>query len=141
MISAPSWCGSASRRGGRAVGRSRTGATAHPDLGFDQGWPGFMMTERAAPPACRAGGRSHAQQIAGEAIRASAVERSAAHENDRTGRPGALQIRRACREYPVRGRADVAKLCAAGARSEEHTSELQSLMRNSYAVFCLKKKK
>src|SRR3546814_2384942 len=27
-----------------------------------------------------------------------------------------------------------------GNRSEEHTSELQSLMRNSYAVFCLKKK-
>src|SRR3546814_4707367 len=26
-------------------------------------------------------------------------------------------------------------------RSEEHTSELQSLMRNSYSVFCLKKKK
>src|SRR3546814_11361235 len=32
-------------------------------------------------------------------------------------------------EQPVRG------------RSEEHTSELQSLMRISYAVFCLKKKK
>src|SRR3546814_7566842 len=30
--------------------------------------------------------------------------------------------------------------CAAS-RSEEHTSELQSLMRISYAVFCLKKKK
>src|SRR3546814_4997529 len=30
---------------------------------------------------------------------------------------------------------------ACGARSEEHTSELQSLMRISYAVFCLKKKK
>src|SRR3546814_4611700 len=29
---------------------------------------------------------------------------------------------------------------AAGLRSEEHTSALQSLMRNSYAVFCLKKK-
>src|SRR3546814_4478446 len=29
----------------------------------------------------------------------------------------------------------------AHARSEEHTSELQSLMRISYAVFCLKKKK
>src|SRR3546814_6344840 len=27
-----------------------------------------------------------------------------------------------------------------GGRSEEHTSEIQSLMRNSYAVFCLKKK-
>src|SRR3546814_4781031 len=30
---------------------------------------------------------------------------------------------------------------AVTARSEEHTSELQSLMRISYAVFCLKKKK
>src|SRR3546814_4727278 len=30
---------------------------------------------------------------------------------------------------------------AGAARSEEHTSELQSLMRISYAVFCLKKKK
>src|SRR3546814_8756780 len=30
---------------------------------------------------------------------------------------------------------------AAAHRSEEHTSELQSLMRISYAVFCLKKKK
>src|SRR3546814_9232915 len=30
---------------------------------------------------------------------------------------------------------------AAATRSEEHTSELQSLMRISYAVFCLKKKK
>src|SRR3546814_4634096 len=29
----------------------------------------------------------------------------------------------------------------AAERSEEHTSELQSLMRTSYAVFCLKKKK
>src|SRR3546814_8718353 len=28
-----------------------------------------------------------------------------------------------------------------GTRSEEHTSELQSLMRHSYAVFCLQKKK
>src|SRR3546814_1372473 len=30
---------------------------------------------------------------------------------------------------------------AGGQRSEEHTSELQSLLRISYAVFCLKKKK
>src|SRR3546814_4381532 len=34
---------------------------------------------------------------------------------------------------------DVTVACAQ--RSEEHTSELQSLMRISYAVFCLKKKK
>src|SRR3546814_1780729 len=33
------------------------------------------------------------------------------------------------------------RLPVASPRSEEHTSELQSLMRISYAVFCLKKKK
>src|SRR3546814_4262094 len=38
---------------------------------------------------------------------------------------------------------DITELAATGLldRSEEHTSELQSLMRISYAVFCLKKKK
>src|SRR3546814_993164 len=34
----------------------------------------------------------------------------------------------------------VGLFCAIWPRSEEHTSELQSLMRISYAVFCLKKK-
>src|SRR3546814_8449439 len=40
-------------------------------------------------------------------------------------------------------RADAGRLSTIGARprSEEHTSELQSLMRISYAVFCLKKKR
>src|SRR3546814_1138251 len=37
--------------------------------------------------------------------------------------------------------AGVAVVILFSGRSEEHTSELQSLMRNSYAVFCLKKKK
>src|SRR3546814_1492519 len=37
--------------------------------------------------------------------------------------------------------ADGAIALVVGVRSEEHTSELQSLMRISYAVFCLKKKK
>src|SRR3546814_1284362 len=37
--------------------------------------------------------------------------------------------------------ADIAKPWPANWRSEEHTSELQSLMRISYAVFCLKQKK
>src|SRR3546814_1341354 len=41
----------------------------------------------------------------------------------------------AFRFEPVEGAA------ANALRSEEHTSELQSLMRNSYAVFCLKNKK
>src|SRR3546814_978719 len=42
-------------------------------------------------------------------------------------RHAVLRTRRPCRRDRV--------------RSEEHTSELQSLMRNSYAVFCLQKKK
>src|SRR3546814_6718581 len=40
----------------------------------------------------------------------------------------------------VRLLADELDPATAAARSEEHTSELQSLMRISYAVFCLKKK-
>src|SRR3546814_10203517 len=36
---------------------------------------------------------------------------------------------------------DFSRVPAPPTRSEEHTSELQSLMRISYAVFCLKKKK
>src|SRR3546814_9281703 len=42
-----------------------------------------------------------------------------------------------------RSRAPIQRLAdqVAGYRSEEHTSELQSLMRISYAVFCLKTKK
>src|SRR3546814_4680765 len=43
-------------------------------------------------------------------------------------------------QLPVSGN-DPATHRATPVRSEEHTSELQSLMRTSYAVFCLKKKK
>src|SRR3546814_10155531 len=43
------------------------------------------------------------------------------------------------RQLPVLA-LDVVDDRRAGPRSEEHTSELQSLMRISYAVFCLKKK-
>src|SRR3546814_3026260 len=39
------------------------------------------------------------------------------------------------------GLANIAPRAVGQFRSEEHTSELQSLMRISYAVFCLKKKK
>src|SRR3546814_8030570 len=45
---------------------------------------------------------------------------------------------------PLRKNTMARKACTSGysgSRSEEHTSELQSLMRNSYAVICLKKKK
>src|SRR3546814_9756423 len=50
----------------------------------------------------------------------------------------------ACQKGSVSGLV-VMRICSPGStragRSEEHTSELQSLMRISYAVFCLKKKK
>src|SRR3546814_2647850 len=41
---------------------------------------------------------------------------------------------------PPRSAADTRRCPPRSTRSEEHTSELQSLMRISYAVFCLKKK-
>src|SRR3546814_9182716 len=44
-------------------------------------------------------------------------------------------------DHSHRGALVVRQDCSSQARSEEHTSELQSLMRISYAVFCLKKKK
>src|SRR3546814_1165189 len=44
-------------------------------------------------------------------------------------------LERSPRDYEI----EYHVVCGDG-RSEEHTSELQSLMRNSYAVFCLKKK-
>src|SRR3546814_1627196 len=54
-----------------------------------------------------------------------------------TQNAGALQ-----EYYPGDSYVDIIGKSAYGrGRSEEHTSELQSLMRNSYAVFCLKKKK
>src|SRR3546814_8932567 len=51
-----------------------------------------------------------------------------------------MALRIAMAGPPLDVRKDYSMLSALG-RSEEHTSELQSLMRISYAVFCLKKKK
>src|SRR3546814_4451198 len=56
---------------------------------------------------------------------------------DRGGRIEAIVAIAAGRR---RGLAEMPEQDRAAARSEEHTSELQSLMRISYAVFCLKKK-
>src|SRR3546814_6617484 len=47
-------------------------------------------------------------------------------------------VRKLAKRYPQAAQRHYAER---GHRSEEHTSELQSLMRISYAVFCLKKKK
>src|SRR3546814_1318736 len=55
------------------------------------------------------------------------------------GRTATPQFRR-CTESAVDEDANVLRPNRGPERSEEHTSELQSLMRISYAVFCLKKK-
>src|SRR3546814_3335295 len=61
-------------------------------------------------------------------------------------RVGELRVRcdRRCAQFSSARRprrSDLHRSLRAILRSEEHTSELQSLMRISYAVFCLKKKK
>src|SRR3546814_8846581 len=74
--------------------------------------------------------------------------RSHARSNRRHRHPSRTQQRggtaRTCkvqRHRPLRDRLGALPVSnIEGSRSEEHTSELQSLMRISYAVFCLKKK-
>src|SRR3546814_3092393 len=68
------------------------------------------------------------------------VGRRAAVVAARIGVPGDADVgRRSRRDFGIETAIDVELELAIG-RSEEHTSELQSLMRNSYAVFCLKNK-
>src|SRR3546814_2414642 len=58
----------------------------------------------------------------------------------RSGRPGHHGPRDQDHGRHAARRSVAQVLQVAQARSEEHTAELQSLMRTSYAVFCLKKK-
>src|SRR3546814_1540588 len=59
----------------------------------------------------------------------------------RAGHPQAVQQDDAMAHAAVAWRRNMNSRSRTLPRSEEHTSELQSLMRISYAVFCLKKKK
>src|SRR3546814_5240924 len=66
------------------------------------------------------------------------VDRAAHRLGDAVAPVGRIEERRVRR---VRDIAGLEQYRGHVGRSEEHTSELQSLMRSSYAVFCLKKKK
>src|SRR3546814_3102500 len=81
-------------------------------------------------------------------------DQQAHHDRARHALHRALALRRGSQDLvadewfagPVGRRVAAHRSCTSGfsrdlCRSEEHTSELQSLMRISYAVFCLKKKK
>src|SRR3546814_1560562 len=84
----------------------------------------FALSKGAAMPARRSKGR---------------MVRSVRHRRSRQRSPP-RPPRRDSRDGYVRRVPGVRRNCG-WRRSEEHTSELQSLMRISYAVFCLKKKK
>src|SRR3546814_8235806 len=89
---------------------------------------------RTALPACRSGGstggsRGRATRAGSEGARGSGSCGAAWCASAACPRCPAATARRRC------------PAASTSARSEEHTSELQSLMRISYAVFCLKKKK
>src|SRR3546814_2981879 len=87
----------------------------------------------------RTAGPEQAAQLAGQALAGFGIE---------VGERLVEQQQRGIRRQRARQRHALLlaarKLVREGARrafrSEEHTSELQSLMRSSYAVFCLKKK-
>src|SRR3546814_10263985 len=87
--------------------------------------PVCRLAALAAPRAGGAAGRA-----ARRAGCATAVDAAGAHRTDR----------RLCGDDADTGGGAVAADGRSVLRSEEHTSELQSLMRISYAVFCLKKK-
>src|SRR3546814_1841516 len=62
------------------------------------------------------------------------------HSQHERGKPPQRPMNAKTQKLPPEGETSDRATADAG-RSEEHTSELQSLMRISYAVFCLKKKK
>src|SRR3546814_6097317 len=74
-----------------------------------------------------------------EPVISMAVEPKTKSDQEKMG----IALGRLAQEDPsfrVRTDEESGQTIIAGMRSEEHTSELQSLMRISYAVFCLKKK-
>src|SRR3546814_7313775 len=87
------------------------------------------MATIAMPP-------SHAAPIPAEASRKGSAQQDAtpkaAAMPAKVNAPASIPLGRFC--------IGIGSLCGVRGRSEEHTSELQSLMRISYAVFCLKKK-
>src|SRR3546814_9123154 len=74
--------------------------------------------------------------------RGAAAVRHAEQRRQRCGHPSRLALGDIHVDETMLQRLETSdRLAELLARSEEHTSELQSLMRISYAVFCLKKKK
>src|SRR3546814_3385375 len=95
-----------------------------------------ISVRRAADAVAAARGQRRVGRRCQRGVKADGIRRSSRF-GGRAGGP-----RRAARTPVAGAGADIADGTDGGrreARSEEHTSELQSLMRISYAVFCLKK--
>src|SRR3546814_1448030 len=105
--------------------------------------PRYAAADRAArrPEQCadRSRRRRRDRHLRPAAARRHRGQRTQAAVQRRTVHPRRLLLRPETRRQAARHPCRRAR--AQRTRSEKHTSELQSLMRNSYAVFCLKKKK
>src|SRR3546814_4379009 len=121
--------------------RGSVGAAGfHPEYGHRTYQFARLVLDRR--PTGLAGGRA-------DAVRRAPVRRRCRSRDAREHFHRTCRCRERKPEYGTGGRAqghgaqkpDRFRPSAQGTRSEEHTSELQSLMRISYAVFCLKKKK
>src|SRR3546814_4885445 len=95
-----------------------------------------LWTQR--PPACPRSARPFRGRE-GLPPRASAKEDGFCRSRQNIARPSSRPTYRRDAPSQVQGY-PLRRACRPPVRSEEHTSELQSLMRISYAVFCLKKK-
>src|SRR3546814_5876910 len=101
----------------------------------------FAVQRVAVPVAHRSARTFDDRYQRGEVVK---LEPRFDHEVDMPAREQAVVVAVAAEEYPLvrclrRERHEMLAVMVAE-RSEENTSELQSLMRNSYAVLCLKKK-
>src|SRR3546814_5819141 len=97
---------------------------------------GFLPRCTARPDRVRRGEDRRGEQLRdNRAVAADGQSRRGDHDRRPEGRGGRQGLGRGVEGGARRERGD------RGTRSEEHTSELQSLMRISYAVSCLKKKK
>src|SRR3546814_7303655 len=100
-------------------------------------WLRWIEGDSVAAPGGKAHGFLGGAQQRARLVPALLVLRLRLAVSDQTG--AGLDVHGAVLHHR-RAQRDAGVHRAAGARSEEHTSELQSLMRISYAVFCLKKK-
>src|SRR3546814_2383257 len=98
--------------------------------------PGLQVQQARTDGRRRAGAlrRAPLRRLGDQQAIAVAHQHAAAHRRHLDGRGQRLQ-------HDALVGLQAAELREAVGRSEEHTSELQSLMRISYAVFCLKNKK